>query len=252
MQLRELQKAIGEWSLYNFGRQMSKTTAFTIYKIAPKDSEPGLTPISDIVLPHAMNEKELISHTTILVEESTGNIDSICHIPVLLGSLAPLMGIVEEVGELSEARLTFLTAANSDLDVLKATQQKANEEFKDALGDIAVYLCDYCTREAVDLQHLVTHREEEAEEIPPVISRLTIPVGKLYHATLKHHQGIRGFDTYSKYALARNAAITDLWLTLESISQIIAQQSLLSILEETWNKVVSKRDWKKKPQTAHQ
>ena len=64
-----------------------------------------------------------------------------------MGSLCPLLGIIEEVGELAHC-------------VLKAHQgirgfndsEKYLTERDDALGDILIYLCDFATREGVNLQ----------------------------------------------------------------------------------------------------
>ncbi len=67
-----------------------------------------------------------------------------------LGSIAPLLGIVEEVGELSHC-------------VLKRHQgirgydenDKYFTERDDALADIMVYLCDFAGREKVDLDYVL-------------------------------------------------------------------------------------------------
>ena len=58
-------------------------------------------------------------------------------------STNPLLGIVEEVGELCHA-------------VLKRRQQiRMNEDHgaqeRDAIADIFIYLCDYCNRRKIDL-----------------------------------------------------------------------------------------------------
>lgn len=65
-----------------------------------------------------------------------------------LGSIAPLLGIVEEVGELTHAVLKRHQGIRGFDD------DKVYEEARDdAIGDILIYLCDFCSREGVDVQH---------------------------------------------------------------------------------------------------
>lgn len=56
----------------------------------------------------------------------------------------PLLGIVEEVGELSHAHLKKVQniRLNEDHDANK----------RDAIGDILIYLADYCNQEHIDMQ----------------------------------------------------------------------------------------------------
>jgi len=65
---------------------------------------------------------------------------------VSLHSLAPLLGIVEEVGELTHAVLKRHQGIRG-MDVPEV-YEKARD---DALADILVYLCDFAAREGVDL-----------------------------------------------------------------------------------------------------
>ena len=60
----------------------------------------------------------------------------------------PLLGLAEEVGELSHAHLK----AEQGIRGTPAEHQTAKE---DAVGDIAIYLADYCTHNGIDLQHTV-------------------------------------------------------------------------------------------------
>ena len=60
----------------------------------------------------------------------------------------PLLGIVEEVGELCHAHLKHAQGIRTTED-----HQAAKV---DAVGDIVVYLADYCTAEGIDLQRAVS------------------------------------------------------------------------------------------------
>src|SRR5690349_11211377 len=63
-----------------------------------------------------------------------------------LGSVAPLLGIVEEAGELSHCVLKRHEGIRGYDDDAKYTTDR-----DDALADILVYLCDFAGREGVDL-----------------------------------------------------------------------------------------------------
>lgn len=62
----------------------------------------------------------------------------------------PLLGVQEEVGELSHAHLKFLQKIrNSTRDVFEA-------KAKDAIGDIIIFLMDYCSAHGWDLEDIVS------------------------------------------------------------------------------------------------
>lgn len=63
-------------------------------------------------------------------------------------STNPLLGIVEEVGELSHAHLKGLQGIRHD-------SEEIREKKRDAVADILIYLCDYCERENIDLEGTV-------------------------------------------------------------------------------------------------
>jgi NTP pyrophosphatase (non-canonical NTP hydrolase) len=56
----------------------------------------------------------------------------------------PLLGVVEEVGELSHAHL------KSEQGIRNNEDHEANK--KDAVADIIIYLSDYCTGQGIDLE----------------------------------------------------------------------------------------------------
>ena len=145
---------------------------------------------------------------------------------VELGSLAPLMGMVEELGELFEAR--------------------NNADIRDAIGDISIYLCDYCCRERLVFPTRVVLEEKEQR---PGSQGLVVNLGRLYHCHLKRHQGIRGMSDDTKFNEARMAALRALVWHLE-VAARTAESNLVVILNETWNKVVKKRNWVRDPVTG--
>ena len=70
--------------------------------------------------------------------------------------LLPLLGVVEELGELAHAVLKREQGIRRDEDHL------ANE--KDAIGDVCIYLLDYCNRRGFNLLELINTAWEEVRE----------------------------------------------------------------------------------------
>jgi NTP pyrophosphatase (non-canonical NTP hydrolase) len=62
----------------------------------------------------------------------------------------PLLGAVEEVGELSHAQLKMEQGIRGSVEEHQAAAQ-------DAVGDIIVYLADYCARSGFDMQGIIEH-----------------------------------------------------------------------------------------------
>ncbi len=60
----------------------------------------------------------------------------------------PLLGIQEEVGELSHAHL------KSEQGIRGSSDEHRSEKI-DAIGDIVIYLADYCTQESINLEQAV-------------------------------------------------------------------------------------------------
>ena len=144
-------------------------------------------------------------------------------ITVRLGSTAPLMGIAEELGELFESG--------------------SHDGFADAIADMVIYAMDYTCREGMfwpqDIR--LADKEEEFDAITGVV----VMVGRLFHANLKRHQGIRGFERDGVYEEAREAALVRLVYYLMLVCEDVVGSTLESVVNETWEKVVKKRDWRK-------
>ena len=60
----------------------------------------------------------------------------------------PLLGALEELGELAHAHL-------KDEQGIRGTSEHHTAKKKDAIGDIIVYLADYCTRQGFSLQEAI-------------------------------------------------------------------------------------------------
>jgi NTP pyrophosphatase (non-canonical NTP hydrolase) len=68
-------------------------------------------------------------------------------------------------------------------------------------------------------------------------------MGELVRCHLKRDQGIRGFDNPEKFATKRNDALADILIFMCDYASREGVD-LLTVLNDTWNRVVSKRDWK--------
>ena len=72
-------------------------------------------------------------------------------------SYRPLLGIAEEVGELCHAHLK----AEQDI---RGSEQSHFDAKCDAVGDIIIYLADYCSREGIDLEMALTLTWDSVKE----------------------------------------------------------------------------------------
>jgi hypothetical protein len=156
---------------------------------------------------------------------------------VALGSLAPLMGLVEEVGEL--ARAVEMVPAPHE----RSVENERKREMEDALGDIAIYLCDYCCREniMIPIRADLSRGDRYFNRVMGIVAYL----GQLYHCHLKRHQRIRGMHVLTQFQAARMEALRGFVWHLEVCAMDHIKNDLLTILNGTWNKIVKKRDWHK-------
>lgn len=190
--LQELQSLVAEWSRDNFGDQSSK--ASFIDCLFDHGHRPTATGKGDYGIP--------------------------------LGSLAPLLGIGEEIGELANA--------------------KDRDELKDAYADILIYACDFGAREGVVFDEAFLKPTPTASG--GVMALLHYRYGCLCHVVLKRHQGIRGFDDEDFYVEKRNEALNGFLCQLSFNCGVLlgGENTLLTIANETFDKIVSKRNWKSK------
>lgn len=194
-QLDKLQKEVGTWSEKNFGHQASPHFRILVDKEFEGDP------------PKAM---------------------------VALDSLAPLLGLVEEYGEL-------LVAMN--------TKIQSKHDIEDAIGDIIIYSCDFCHRFGIVMpfgRHAIKMPDDIKLHEDPLVG-IGISLGRMYHATLKRHQGIRGFDNDANYAYEIILALQMILVHLDHLAGEVLNDNILIIANRTWNNIVSKRDWKTSP-----
>ncbi len=66
----------------------------------------------------------------------------------------PLLGIIEEVGELSHAHLKQE----------QGIRNSNTEDKEDAVGDIIIFLCHYCTMNNIDMDNAVVSTWEKVKQ----------------------------------------------------------------------------------------
>lgn len=146
------------------------------------------------------------------------------HTLVALESLCPLMGIAEEIGELARA--------------------KDRNEIEDAIGDIFIYVCDYAYRVGFPVP-IGLNAMRVIDVDGDLLLGLVSWSGKLFHGTLKRHEGIRGFDDKNKYLEHCETCTTMLLGYLEAYADAFGVD-LLTIANKVWADV-SQRNWKNSP-----
>lgn len=144
----------------------------------------------------------------------------------------PLLGIVEEVGELIEACVA-----------------KDVKEIKDACGDIMIFMAHYCGVNGYSLLDCVVAEAETFSVMTwtPLDALTSVPVmvGKLCHAHLKMEQQIRTGEKHSdtaKKAIGQIAGCLRIILSQYEVD-------LMDVMEKIWGEV-SQRNWKKNPKTG--
>lgn len=140
-----------------------------------------------------------------------------------------MMGILGELGEFAEA-----FEANN------------NTEMVDAIGDVGVYLMNYCNLKGWSIESimkLMTPVNRDAEHYPWKVMWF---VRWLPHHQLKGDQNIRGGTAYHDDRMQR--ALGNMLWQLNAIATSMGT-TFLDCLCKTWSKV-SKRDWVLHPDDA--
>lgn len=146
-----------------------------------------------------------------------------------------LLGIVEEVGELTQA--------------IKADDKISSvDDMKDAIGDCMVFMAAFCGFNGFSLYQVC---EQYIDTYSPVthfkhllIKELPILVGKLCHHFLKDQQNIRGHHHQGEMKVL----IGKLSSLLGAIC-LYNDWDFLEVIDSVWSEV-SKRDWKKYPKNG--
>lgn len=155
----------------------------------------------------------------------------------------PMLGIIEELCELEEAQL-------GDAD------ETTEASVLDAVGDVSIYMLDYCGKRGWSMQELWDARacpewldnfvmgdeDDGAPYFAPFIRRLA-------HSQLKGEQNIRGGT--GKHDGILKATLSSVLWTLEGICEAYYKRNFLRVMEDVWLKV-RQRDWVSNPNTAHE
>jgi len=137
-----------------------------------------------------------------------------------LGCLVPLMGIGEEVGEWRSA--------------LEAEDE---EGALDAIGDVLIFLMDYCYRAGVRLDGVQPWLNGWKRQLT-----LQEAVGELYHVQVKRLQRIRGMEDDVLFCEERILCIAGIIVACKQ-ALIPTTREPLEIASNVFTTVVQKRKW---------
>lgn len=177
----------------------------------------------------------------------------------------PLLGLIEECLEFDEAwkqkedvslkQMSMMsgslpaTVVDSSLDALfSSSLGHLYADIDDAVGDIGIYMLDYCGKTGLQLHYLWQSRRFLDGRTAARWFDLAPLARKLAHHQLKGEQGIRG--TPEEHAREIERTCQALLAHLERICESRGK-NFPDILEAVWAKI-SKRDWKKNPTNAHE
>jgi len=158
-------------------------------------------------------------------------------------STNPLLGLIEEVGELAHAVLK--REQNIRLD------ERLDDKLKDAVGDICIYAADYATREGFSLAESfstlsgfsdMTNFRDDAGTKEYVFS-IALSVGRL----CKYHSA-RNCLSKEEVMHLKASYMGALLVQLERLARL-ENLTLDKVIMDVWGEV-KKRDWKKYPQTG--
>lgn len=144
-----------------------------------------------------------------------------------------LLGMIEELGELSHAVLKTRQDIRSNENQL--------EKIVDAVGDIVIYTMDYCGRESIDAEKFFNEsafmtiiNEKDYGDSVNIIFRLCTCIGRI----AKQHTSENGDN-----ALLKGSWVGVLLILLEKFCAV-SKIDFEKIIWSTWGQVRT-RDWKK-------
>lgn len=138
-------------------------------------------------------------------------------------SIERLSGMSEEIGELQEAMW-----ANNE------------PEIRDAIGDITIFLADYCHRDNTFVNAPVNKVRPREEKIPPSTAQIIKYAGRLHHAHLKGLQDIRQ-DRDTTGEKAKQEAVKDVLGSLNLLCTYL-DYNYGDVVNETLEEVLN-REW---------
>lgn len=141
----------------------------------------------------------------------------------------PLLGIVEEIGELEKAEESGLV-----------------DDIDDAIADIVIFMSDFSTAMGFNLEEMHTTAVES--ELPTPVS-LSISAGYLAHSFLKLSQGIRGTKEEHLESMKDSCVLILNALYFRVWQARLGRDNIPEIVKKVWSQV-SQRDFKKYPRTG--
>ena len=152
-----------------------------------------------------------------------------------------------------------MVRAHSDGWSGEAAAADNSKDLADAVGDMAIYLCDYCGRSRLALGDLVLDGAVPGLGVDkPLVptddgnldpfAGVVAYVGALCHVELKRCQNIRGYHDDTFYRAQRVAALYGLVYYLQRFSKDNLGVGVYDVLKQTWENVVSKRNWREAQQ----
>ena len=98
------------------------------------------------------------------------------------------------------------------------------------------------SRQNFGLNYSQTDKDLMLDSLAPLMG-IGEEYGELLHATLKYHQGIRGYDDPNKYERKRDDAVGDIMIYLLDYCSREGID-LMQVTQKTWDEIVKKRNWK--------
>jgi hypothetical protein len=135
---------------------------------------------------------------------------------------APLLGMFEEAGE-------YLVAPTS-------------EERLDALADIMIFLADWLGRSGYTLHRLLLPTQSLPWNLTPH-QLMVVGISQLAHATLKRHQGIRGFNDPHKFEQEAGAGVGALLVGVLEAADTLGHPCPVRLAVGVFEAIVGKRVW---------
>jgi len=159
----------------------------------------------------------------------------------------PLLGIVEEMGELAHSKLKSLQGIRGSMAIHDA-------EGKDAIGDCTIFLTDYCTKKSWQLNEILNVTTFDDLQKRCTIEPIGVQIGSSVPPCVKllleaaHAAGKASIAECSSSRDSGRVALATFMGKLASYCAIRGW-SLQEIVETTWAEV-SKRDWTVNAQTG--
>ncbi len=138
----------------------------------------------------------------------------------------PFMGVAEEFGELVES--------------VDLNSEPIDEEI-DSMGDILVYLADFCSIRGIDYQKAYDRSKEYNSIKEDHFEQFIIHYGKLTRSVLKQRQGIR-LDEDRVGEEAELEALSNIILVLDSFAEKRGY-TIEMCINRAWDNEVSDREW---------